>query len=115
MSIVETVIRGVLAPFGHGVWTAILGAALFRASGPRHFRITITVIIAYLFVSVLHGLWDGLPHSIYFVIPPGIPISVATLVLSVIGIMLLAILYRRSISQQRQQLQQQPLYQPQPQ
>ncbi len=29
-SIVETVIRGLLAPFGHGTWTAILGAVLFR-------------------------------------------------------------------------------------
>jgi RsiW-degrading membrane proteinase PrsW (M82 family) len=110
-SIVETVIRGVLAPFGHGVWTAILGAALFRASGPRHFRITLPVILTYLLVSLLHGFWDGLPHTIYFVIPPGIPLSVTTVALSVIGIVLLVIVYQRSIFQQKQQI----LYQPQPQ
>src|SRR5579883_1169464 len=54
-SIVETVLRGLFAPFGHGVWTAILGAVLFRASDARRFRITIPVIIVYLFVSMLHG------------------------------------------------------------
>lgn len=102
-SIIETIIRGLLAPFGHGVWTAILGAALFRASGPRRFRITLPVILTYIVVSLLHGLWDGLPHTIYFIIPPGIPFSVATVSLSVIGLMLLAILYRHSISQQREQ------------
>ena len=100
-SIVSTVIRGLFAPFGHGVWTGILGTVLFRESGPRHFRITGLVILTYLFVSILHGLWDGLPLvvSLYFVIPPGIPISVVTLVLSVIGIAVLAVLYRRAMHQ----------------
>lgn len=36
-SIVETVIRGLFAPFGHGVWTALLGAVLFRASASAAF------------------------------------------------------------------------------
>lgn len=98
-SIIETIIRGLLAPFGHGVWTGILGAVLFRESGPRHFRITIPVILTYLFVLILHGLWDGLPlvFSAYFVIPPGVPISVVTVILSIIGIALLAALYRLSL------------------
>src|SRR3989440_5643080 len=46
-SIAETVIRGLLAPFGHGVWTAILAWALFRARTPTHFRITGLVIVTY--------------------------------------------------------------------
>ena len=104
VSIVETVFRGLFAPFGHGVWTAILGAVLFRASGQRRFRITGAVVVAYLFVSVLHGLWDGFPLSIYFVIPPGIPISVTSLVLGIIGIIGLIFLYRRSLVQQQQLL-----------
>src|SRR6266700_1505313 len=108
-SIVETIIRGLLAPFGHGVWTGILGAVLFRQSGPRHFRLTFSVILTYLFVSVLHGLWDGLPQSIYFVIPPGIPISVSILLISVVGIIVLVFLYRRSIAQQRQLMATGPL------
>lgn len=106
-SIVSTVLRGLFAPFGHGVWTGILGAVLFRASGPRRFRITGLVIVTYLLVSVLHGLWDGLPLvvSLYLIIPPGIPISVVTIVLSVVGIVILAWLYRRAL---RQRLSQPP-------
>lgn len=101
-SIATTVIRGLLAPFGHGVWTAILGAMLFRESGPRRFRITGPVILTYLFVSALHGLWDGLPRTIYLVIPPGFSISVVTLILSVIGVVTLSILYRRAMFRQIQ-------------
>ena len=101
-SIVETLIRGLLAPFGHGVWTGLLAAVLFRESRPHHFRITGWVLLTYLFVSLLHGLWDGLPHSVYFIIPPGIPISVTTLVLSVVGIVLLSVAYKRAESRQMQ-------------
>ncbi|HLZ58762.1 MAG TPA: PrsW family glutamic-type intramembrane protease [Ktedonosporobacter sp.] len=101
-SLVETVIRGLLAPFGHGVWTAILGAVLFRQSGPRHFRITGWVLLAYLFVSLLHGLWDGLPNTIFLIIPPGFDLPVITLTLGVIGIITLVVLYRRAMTQHRQ-------------
>src|SRR2546429_3941669 len=66
-SIAETVLRGVLTPFGHGIWTGILAAVLFRERRHDRFRITGLVIVTYLFVSVLHGLWDGLPSTIYFI------------------------------------------------
>jgi RsiW-degrading membrane proteinase PrsW (M82 family) len=100
-SIVETILRGMLAPFGHGVWTAILAAVLFRYSAATHFRITGSVVLAYLFVALLHGLWDGLPRIVYVVVPPGIPISVVTLALSAIGIIVLVALYRQA---QRRQM-----------
>jgi protease PrsW len=103
-SIATTVLRGLLAPFGHGVWTGILGAVLFRESGPRHFRITGLVILTYLFVSVLHTLWDGLPVTLYFTIPPGLPLPLTSLILGIIGLIVLAVLYRGAISQQRQQM-----------
>ena len=99
VSIAETVIRGLIAPFGHGIWTGILATVLFRESRPQHFRITGPVILAYLFVSVLHGLWDGLPSTIYLVVPPGFHIPLVTLVLSVIGITVFAIIYRRATVQ----------------
>lgn len=105
-SIVETVIRGLFSPFGHGAWTGILGAVLFRESGPRHFRITGPVILTYLFVSVLHGLWDGSPLSLFIIVPPGIPVSVTTLVLGLIGLVTLAVLYRGAIIRQVQHLSQ---------
>jgi RsiW-degrading membrane proteinase PrsW (M82 family) len=64
MQVVQTELtRGLLAPVGHGLWTAILGGILFATS--RHGRFTITgkLILAYLGVSILHGLWDSM-HSI---------------------------------------------------
>lgn len=103
-SIGETVLRGLLAPFGHGVWTAIAGALLFRASGPNHFRLRGSVLLAYLFVSLLHGLWDGLPRTLYVVIPPGISISVVTLTLNAIGLIVLVVLFRQAQRQPIQQL-----------
>lgn len=59
-NLVETeLIRGLLAPLGHGLWTAILGGVLFglprRPAGSGIWRL----VFAYLWVSVLHALWDS--------------------------------------------------------
>ena len=64
-----------------------------------HFRITGPVILTYLFVSVLHGLWDGLPSTIYLIVPPGFHIPLVTLVLSVIGITVFSLMFRRATVQ----------------
>jgi protease PrsW len=54
-------LRGLLAPLGHGLWTAIVGGALFHASGrANRLRVTGGVIGAYLLVSILHSLWDSM-------------------------------------------------------
>lgn len=95
-SLFTTVLRGLFAPFGHGVWTAIVSAVLFRQSAPNRFRITGLVILTYIFVSLLHGLWDGLPNTVYLIIPPGIPIPLISLVIGIIGIIVLTVLYRRA-------------------
>jgi RsiW-degrading membrane proteinase PrsW (M82 family) len=60
-SLVETeVLRGVLTPLGHGVWTAILGGVLFRAAAARgRLQVTGPVVGWYLVVALLHGLWDA--------------------------------------------------------
>ena len=64
MQVVQTeLLRGLLAPVGHGLWTAILGGALFSASGREHFNFTGRLLLAYLGVSLLHALWDSM-HSI---------------------------------------------------
>ncbi|MEV4708722.1 PrsW family glutamic-type intramembrane protease [Actinoplanes sp. NPDC049316] len=64
VQLVQTeLLRGLLAPVGHGLWTAILGGVLFAASERERFRITAKVLVAYLGVSILHGLWDSM-HSI---------------------------------------------------
>jgi protease PrsW len=64
MQLVQTeLLRGLLAPVGHGLWTAILGGVLFSSSGREHFAVTWRLLWSYLGVSVLHALWDSM-HSI---------------------------------------------------
>jgi RsiW-degrading membrane proteinase PrsW (M82 family) len=63
-ALVETeLVRSVLSPFGHGLWTAILGGVLFREARNGRFRYGGVVLGTYLWVSVLHALWDY-THSI---------------------------------------------------
>ena len=57
--IVTEVFRGLLAPFLHITWTAILGGVVFSASRGATFRVTPPVAGTYLVVAALHGLWDG--------------------------------------------------------
>jgi RsiW-degrading membrane proteinase PrsW (M82 family) len=67
-ALVQTeLLRSVLAPLGHGLWTAILGGVLFRASRGGRFRFTPAVVLTYLWVSVLHALWDS-THNIAVVL-----------------------------------------------
>lgn len=51
-------VRGVLAPFGHGLWSAILGGVIFHAARKGHLRLTWSVLIAYIGVSILHAGFD---------------------------------------------------------
>jgi RsiW-degrading membrane proteinase PrsW (M82 family) len=131
LSIVQLVqtelIRGLLAPVGHGLWTAILGGMLFATS--RHGRFTFTgkLILAYLGVSILHGLWDSM-HGIalsltllltegeslrpspqgWLVEPSAEQVNLFTVVewsglavISIIGIAWLVVLWRRSARRDR--------------
>jgi protease PrsW len=60
-ALVETeLIRGVLAPFGHGLWTAIVGGVFFATVKKGHFGISRQLVFAYLGVSLLHALWDSM-------------------------------------------------------
>lgn len=61
MAVVQTeVLRGLLTPLGHGLWTAILGGVLFSPSTRAHFLLSGRLILAYLGVSILHALWDSM-------------------------------------------------------
>lgn len=54
----ELVLRMSLALFGHGVWTAIIAAAIWRDRGNSIFRLTPGVILAFGISVTLHATWD---------------------------------------------------------
>ncbi len=60
-NLLETeVLRGILTPVGHGLWTAILGGVLFAtAARSGRLRLTWAVLGWYVVVALLHGLWDA--------------------------------------------------------
>ena len=60
-NLLETeVLRGILTPVGHGLWTAILGGALFAAAARYgRPRLTGAVLGSYALVVLLHALWDA--------------------------------------------------------
>ena len=52
--------RGILAPFGHVLWTALVGGALFEsAQRTGAFRFTSRLLWTFVGVVVLHGAWDA--------------------------------------------------------
>lgn len=63
LNVVETeVLRGILTPFGHGLWTAILGGALFATAARSRDgrpRMSGAVFGWYLVVALLHAFWDS--------------------------------------------------------
>lgn len=55
----SVVLRGLLAPLGHGLWTAVLGMFLFHASERRNrLRISWPLVGMYFAMVGLHFLWD---------------------------------------------------------
>lgn len=53
-------LRAVLAPLGHVLWTAVLGAVIFGAArGSARFHWSWWIPVAFVGVSVLHALWDS--------------------------------------------------------
>jgi RsiW-degrading membrane proteinase PrsW (M82 family) len=59
--VVTEFFRGVLAPFGHGAWSALLGGAMFAAAY-RSGRLGLTrgVVVAFIAVVILHAVFDSL-------------------------------------------------------
>ncbi len=69
-SLVTTeLLRGVLAPFAHGAWSAVIGGAIFAAARRRgHLSMSGSVLIAYVGMSVLHGLFDSISSPIAYAV-----------------------------------------------
>jgi RsiW-degrading membrane proteinase PrsW (M82 family) len=102
-TVMVTLLRGLLSPLGHGTWTAILASVLFREGSAGRFHINRKVIGAYLTVSVLHGLWDGLPAVVAVLLSPGLDVFIAQGLVAATG---LFILWRRWREAKRQQMEQ---------
>ncbi len=98
-----TLLRGILSPVGHGTWTAILASVLFRESSAGSFHINRKVVGAYLMVSVLHGLWDGLPAVIAVLFSPGFDVFIGE---AIVGAASLFILWRRWVEARTLQMKQ---------
>lgn len=62
----QLLVRMALAIFGHGVWTAIVCAAIWRERGQATFRLTPAVALAFALAVSLHALWDWSPLAAFF-------------------------------------------------
>lgn len=102
MTVFVTLLRGILSPIGHGTWTAILVSVLFRESRDGHFHINLKVIGAYLGVSILHGLWDGLPGAITAFFGSGLDVFIGQATVGIVG---LFVLWRRWREAKRLQIE----------
>jgi RsiW-degrading membrane proteinase PrsW (M82 family) len=96
-TVVVTLLRGLLSPLGHGTWTAILASVLFRESRDGHFRINLQVIIAYLLVSILHGMWNGLSLVLTPEVGLGLGVVAAWGVIGTIGLFVLWVRWKEAV------------------
>jgi RsiW-degrading membrane proteinase PrsW (M82 family) len=76
-------LRALLAPLGHGTWTAIIAAALWREYVKGYFPLNANLLVALVGSVMLHLLWDYLPPLVVVNLP------VLHLMLGAIGILLL--------------------------
>ena len=81
--VLNELVRGVLAPFGHGLWSAILGGVIFHAARNGRLRPSLAILITYIGVSVLHAAFDSFGGIVGYI------------VISVIGIVPLVFLWLR--------------------
>ncbi|MFN8125317.1 MAG: PrsW family glutamic-type intramembrane protease [Candidatus Nanopelagicales bacterium] len=59
LSVVGTeVVRSILTPVGHGLWTALLAGALFAAADGARLRVTGSVVGWWVVVVLLHFAWN---------------------------------------------------------
>lgn len=92
VTVVVTLLRGLLAPVGHGTWTAILASVLFRESAAGRFRLNRKVVGAYLTVAILHGMSDALPSILVTPVASGSDVIIGE---TLVGAASLVILGRR--------------------
>lgn len=66
--VLTELVRGVLAPFGHGLWSAILGGVIFHGARNGRLRFTWAILIAYIAVSLLHAAFDSFGGIVGYIV-----------------------------------------------
>lgn len=93
-------LRAVLAPGGHVIWTAMVGAAIWKAKGnaPFHWGVVTqpVVIRRFAVATILHGLWDA-DLNVVNVTILGIPLHL--LVISVVGWYIILAMLKQSYAE----------------
>ena len=86
--------RALLAPFGHGAWTALVCAAIWREKGAQGPRLGWQVVAAFSTAVLLHAFWNWrpLPHVLNLVWVLGV---------AVVGIVLLRGVLRDALREER--------------
>jgi RsiW-degrading membrane proteinase PrsW (M82 family) len=97
-----TLLRGLFSPLGHGTWTAILAAVLFRESRNGRFRINLKVIGAYLVAVILHGLWDAVPAALSNVTAAGVDVLIGQVLVGALGLSILWWRWREAVRLQKE-------------
>lgn len=105
-TVLITLVRGLIAPIGHGTWTAILVSTMFRESGPRKFHINLKVIGGYITVAALHGLWNGLPEVLSLFPQTAFNVFTGQIAVAIVGFYLLWRHYREAKRLQTERLRQ---------
>lgn len=78
-------LRALLAPLGHGTWTAIFAAALWREQIAGRFPLTLNVLLAYLVAATLHMSWNYLPS----INVPLINVPLFHIIIGIVGLLIL--------------------------
>jgi RsiW-degrading membrane proteinase PrsW (M82 family) len=97
-------LRGILSPFGHGTWTAILASVLFQESPGTRYRFTWRVLLAWLGVILLHALWDGLPSIVGVFFSSNLAVVIAQVLVGMLGFVILWLRWRKARQQQDEAL-----------
>jgi len=94
--VVTELLRGILAPVGHGLWTGLLGGILFRELPHGGWRPTSRLVGAYVFVSVLHGLFDSAGGiAVVVAAVTGVsPVAIGVGVIVVLSVVAFMVLFR---------------------
>jgi RsiW-degrading membrane proteinase PrsW (M82 family) len=92
----ELILRMTLAFFGHGVWTAIVCAAIWRDRGGTVFRPTQGVLAAFGIAVGLHAIWDW-----YAFIAPSLGAEYfGLIVVGLVGLFVLRFFIREGLARQ---------------